>query len=189
MRVWPAGLIGALWILWILYWCVSARSLKPIRRRQSVGSRAVFVGPMALTAVLLTAQRWPGWLGERLVPGGWTRYWVGVTLVVAGLLLSVWARRMLGGNWSGTVTVKVGHELIQTGPYRWVRHPIYTGMLLALLGSALASGRVHGLLAFLIASIALWCKARVEERWMGEEFGERYAEYRRATWALVPFVL
>jgi protein-S-isoprenylcysteine O-methyltransferase Ste14 len=70
-----------------------------------------------------------------------------------------------------------------------VRHPIYTGVLLMLLGTGLAGGRVHGLLAFPIALAALWLKSRVEERWMSAEFGERYAEYRQRSWALIPFVL
>ncbi len=96
---------------------------------------------------------------------------------------------VLGGNWSGAVTVKEGHELVQDGPYRLIRHPIYSGVLLMILGTGLAAGRVHGLLAFPIALIALWFKLRVEERWMGAEFGERYALYKGNSRALIPFVL
>ncbi|MBW8773277.1 MAG: isoprenylcysteine carboxylmethyltransferase family protein, partial [Gemmatimonadetes bacterium] len=89
----------------------------------------------------------------------------------------------------GTVTVKEGHELVQTGPYRWVRHPIYTGILLMILGTGLAGGKVHALLAFPIALIALWLKSRLEERWMVAEFGERYEAYRKSSSAIIPFVL
>ena len=112
-----------------------------------------------------------------------------MALVVAGLSFSVWARRTLGGNWSGTVTVKVDHELVQTGPYRRIRHPIYTGLLLAVFGSGLAAGRVYGIAAFALIAIALVWKLRLEERWMLAEFGERYERYRRSSWALIPFVL
>jgi protein-S-isoprenylcysteine O-methyltransferase Ste14 len=189
MRGWPSGLIGALWLAWIAYWLIAARSVKAVRRHESIGSRAASVIPMLLAAVLLFGRRWPGWLGERLLGGGWTRYEVAVALVAAGLAFSVWARKVLAGNWSGTVTVKVDHELIRTGPYRLIRHPIYTGLLIALFGTALASAQVHGFIGFLIALAGLWRKLRVEERWMSEEFGARYQEYRRTSWALIPFVL
>jgi len=116
------------------------------------------------------------------------RYWIGVVLLAAGLAFAVWARAVLGGNWSGTVTIKEGHELIDRGPYRHIRHPIYSGLLLALLGTWLAGGRVYGLLAFALALSALSGKLRVEERFMAQEFGERYAAYRRSTWALVPWI-
>lgn len=185
----PASLIGLLWLGWGLYWLVAARSAKAARRRESLLSRFAFVTTMALIVVLLAARHWPGFLGAQLIGGGWTRYWLSVVLVVAGLAFSIWARVALGRNWSGTVTIKVDHELVQEGPYRRIRHPIYSGILLALLGSALASGRGHGLLAFAIACVAFVLKARVEEAWMTREFGERYAEYRRRTWALLPYVI
>jgi protein-S-isoprenylcysteine O-methyltransferase Ste14 len=95
----------------------------------------------------------------------------------------------LGKNWSGTVTIKEGHELIMSGPYAVVRHPIYTGLLLAFLGSALARGDWRAVLAFALAAAALWRKLRFEERWMRAQFGDAYAAYARRVSALVPFVL
>jgi protein-S-isoprenylcysteine O-methyltransferase Ste14 len=95
----------------------------------------------------------------------------------------------IGTNWSGTVTIKQGHELVTTGPYALVRHPIYTGLLLALAGSALARGEWRGALAVLIALLALWRKLRLEEHWMREQFGEAYRAYSRRVAALVPFIL
>jgi protein-S-isoprenylcysteine O-methyltransferase Ste14 len=74
-------------------------------------------------------------------------------------------------------------------PYRWIRHPIYTGILLGFVGSAIARGEWRGVLAVLIASLALWRKLRMEERWMIGLFGERYEQYRRDTWALFPYLL
>jgi protein-S-isoprenylcysteine O-methyltransferase Ste14 len=188
MPPYPARLIGTLWGLWVLYWFIAARSAKPTRERESVVSRAAFVLVIAVVVVLL-ADRWPGLLGLQLIGGGWTRYWCAVALLIAGLGFSIWARAILGRNWSGTVAVKVDHELIQRGPYRYIRHPIYTGILLALLGSGLGAGRVQGLLAFALGFLALWLKSRKEERWMAREFAERYAAYKRSSWALVPFVL
>jgi protein-S-isoprenylcysteine O-methyltransferase Ste14 len=183
------NLILALWVIWLLYWLVAALSAKPVRQREPPLPRLLFLAQLLLTAILLAPRRWPGWFDMQLIGGGWTRYWIAVALIFAGLVLSIWARRALGGNWSGSITLKEGHELVHSGPYRWVRHPIYTGLLLMILGTGLAGGRVHGLLAFPIALTALWFKSRVEERWMGAEFGERYAQYRQHSWALIPFVL
>jgi len=101
----------------------------------------------------------------------------------------VWARVHLGGNWSGIVTLKEDHELVRRGPYRWVRHPIYSGLLLAIAGSAVVRGEWRGFLALAIAFAALWRKLKLEERWLGETFGEQYAAYRRRVSALIPFVL
>lgn len=183
------NLILALWVIWLLYWVIAARGNKPVRQREAPATRIAFLAQLILTAVLLAPLPWRGWLWVQLVGGGWTRYWIAVALVVIGLLVCIWARRTLGGNWSGSVTVKEGHELVQNGPYRLVRHPIYTGVLLMILGSGLAAGRVHGLLAFPIALSALWLKSRVEERWMLAEFKERYTAYRGRSRALIPFVL
>lgn len=183
------NLILALWIVWAIYWLVSARSAKPVRRREPVVWRTLFVAQALLTAVLLGPHRWPGGLGVRLIGGGWTRFWIAASITAGGLVLSICARRALGGNWSGSITVKEGHELVSAGPYRWIRHPIYSGVLLMILGTALAGGRVQGLLAFVIALVALYLKSRIEERWMEAEFAARYADYKSRTWALIPLVL
>jgi len=188
MQFWPARLIGFLWLIWCIYWFVSAQSVKPTREREGLGGRVAFVVAVAVVVLLLVIRHWPGVLAERLVGGGWIRYWCAVALVVAGLAFSMWARAILGRNWSGTVTVKVDHELIERGPYRRIRHPIYTGILIALLGSGLAAGQLRGLLAFVIACIALWLKSRVEEAWMERTFAERYVAYRRSSWAFLPYV-
>jgi protein-S-isoprenylcysteine O-methyltransferase Ste14 len=182
-------LILGLWLLWALYWLVAARTAKPVRKREPLLMRLAFIAQALLTAILLGHHSWSGWLGVQLIHGGWTRYGIAVMLIVIGLTISIWARRILGGNWSGSVTVKEGHELVQSGPYRYVRHPIYSGLLLMILGTGLASGQVHGLLAFPIALVSFWIKSRVEEQWMTAEFGERYATYKKTTWALIPYLL
>ena len=109
-------------------------------------------------------------------------------MVAGGLGISIWARRVLGRNWSGIVTVKQDHELIRTGPYRYVRHPIYTGLLLAILGTALIFGEWRGLIAFVIFTAAIMLKVRTEERFMDESFPEQYARYRAEVPALLPFL-
>jgi protein-S-isoprenylcysteine O-methyltransferase Ste14 len=109
-------------------------------------------------------------------------------LIAAGLGLSIWARQHLGRNWSGTVQVKQDHQLICAGPYRLVRHPIYTGILVAFLGTAVVIGHWGGLLAVFIAFGSFWRKLTLEECFMRETFGSAYEEYRARTAALIPYL-
>ena len=94
----------------------------------------------------------------------------------------------LGSNWSSSVTIKRGHELITGGPYSLVRHPIYTGLLTGFLGAAIAIARVSGLVAFALVFALFWFKLRLEERWMRIQFGEVYAQYAQRVPALVPLL-
>jgi protein-S-isoprenylcysteine O-methyltransferase Ste14 len=121
------------------------------------------------------------------VPAGPTRFGSALALTVAGLAFTVWARVHLGRNWSGTVTLKEGHELIRTGPYAYVRHPIYAGLMVALLGSAVACGELRALIGFVIVTAALVRKLRIEERFMRESFPEQYRDYCAEVPALIPF--
>lgn len=136
------------------------------------------------TAVLASLRQplAPGALpaaGTRLVLGG-------ICFVALGLGVSVLARVWLGGNWSGTVTLNQVHELIRTGPYRFVRHPIYTGLLLAVLGSAIAENEWRGLLGFAVIVLAFVHKLGIEERFLTQQFGDSYTRYRQEVPALIP---
>ena len=181
-------LIGWLWVAWITYWVLRALGSKRTRRRESAGSRLAHLLPLVIGGVLLGARELPGpWLAQRLWPRSLTISWSGAALVIIGLLFTVWAREYLGRNWSGTVTVKEDHELIRAGPYAWVRHPIYTGGLTAVLGTALASGTVRAFLGLAVIAAALLRKLHIEERFMAETFPEDYPRYRCEVPALVPF--
>jgi protein-S-isoprenylcysteine O-methyltransferase Ste14 len=181
-------LILWLWWAWALVWAVAALSNKATRRRESRGSRLAHVVPLLIGGVLL-AWRDPPWevLTQRLWPRSFGVYLIGVALLAAGLGLAVWARVYLGRNWSGTVSVKEGHELIRTGPYAYVRHPIYTGLLAAVLGTAIATGTVGAALGFLIILIGLVRKSRIEEVFMRETFPDEYPRYSAEVPALIPF--
>jgi protein-S-isoprenylcysteine O-methyltransferase Ste14 len=182
--------IPALWLAWALYWAAAARGAKRVARREPLWSRAAHIGPLLVAAGLLCAPQLPWALLHQNLPfAGDGAAWVGAVLAALGLALTVWARMHLGSNWSGTVTVKQGHELVRSGPYAWVRHPIYTGLLLMLIGTALVLGEWRGVLAVLIAFAALWRKLKLEERWMRETFGETYDDYRRSVKALLPGIL
>lgn len=183
-------LFPAMWLAWAIYWWISARNVKSAMRCESSKSRLAHIGPLFLTGILFCVPaRAVGFLGDRILPAAPWQFALAAGLTAAGLLFSVWARRYLGSNWSATVTIKHDHELVTGGPYRIVRHPIYTGLLLALLGSAIALGQWRGFLAVAIAFIALWRKLRLEEQWMRQQFGEVYTAYSRRVAALVPFVL
>ena len=187
MQIAHRFLFSAMWISWIVYWIWASRNAKPTERRESLGSRLLHVVPLVLAVALLWGDRVPiAVLNERILPWAPWEFWVAAFVTAAGMLFSVWARVHLGRNWSAVVTIKEGHELIDTGPYALVRHPIYTGLLIAIFGSAMARGEWRGVLAVLIAFAALSRKLRLEERWMTERFGEEYVAYRRRVPALVP---
>ena len=178
--------ISVLWLVWLGYWWLSARDVKRTSRRESIGDRFTYRVPLILGILCLTAPGWvPRPLHQRFVAHGAPAQVVGLLMLMAGLSGAVWARRHLGRNWSASVVVKEDHALVRTGPYRRVRHPIYTGILLAYLGSAVAVGEWRGLVGFVLAFISFLVKSRMEEGRMAETFPE-YAEYRRHTTALIP---
>jgi protein-S-isoprenylcysteine O-methyltransferase Ste14 len=177
-----------MWLAWAAYWWVAAFGAKRVERREPWRSRLVHILPLVAAGWLLWADRLPGsFLNERIFPWAPWIFCTAVLITAIGLSFAVWARIHLGRNWSGTVTIKQEHELIGSGPYAIVRHPIYTGLLIAFIGSALGRGEWRGLLAVLIAWVALWRKLQLEERWMAERFGEQYEYYCRQVPALVPF--
>ena len=175
------------WITWAALWLVLAGGVKPAVRREGLLSRALHLGPLLLGAFLLVGgPMLPAWLNAPILPVGPWLALPGVALVAAGLALATWARFTLGGNWSGTVTVKHRHELIRTGPYAFARHPIYTGLLIALLGTACTANAWRALTALLIIAASFLRKMRTEEAFMRDTFGPAYDTYRAEVAALFP---
>jgi protein-S-isoprenylcysteine O-methyltransferase Ste14 len=180
------------WIAFLLYWQIiwakTARA-KITQRLEPAASRIVRALVFLVVIVLLSISGIPlPWLYRQLWPAGIWPFWIGAAVTVGGLLFAVWARRHLGSNWSRSVTIKQGHELITTGPYALVRHPIYTGILIGFLGTAIALSQVRGFIAFAMVFLVFWAKFRMEEEWMRSQFGETYATYVRQTAALVPYL-
>jgi protein-S-isoprenylcysteine O-methyltransferase Ste14 len=179
--------LAVLWLAWLTYWVFAARDVKPVRRQEFWASRLLTVALIMPAALLMTAPRhWMSWLGARFLPDTMVVYWLGFLMVLAGLAFAVWARTHLGRNWSGTVTVKEDHELVCSGPYAIVRHPIYAGLLLAMLGTAIVLDEWRGLVAFCFLSAAFLLKLRREERFMAESFPDTYPGYRARVPALIP---
>src|SRR5437773_1511896 len=183
----PREWINALWVLFGLYWLVSALNRKKTKRRETWAQRFIYTLPLVAAAELLVRpEARYGWLGSRFVPANLAVEWAGVLLTAAGVAVAFWARWHLGANWSGVVTLKENHELIRTGPYRNIRHPIYTGILLALLGTAIAVGEVRAIIAVAIAYTSFYTKARREESFLSQEFGPKFAEHQRHTGMFLP---
>ena len=180
---------AALWVAWFGYWIVSSGGVKPAARSASWQSRLAYSAPLWVAVVLLINRDLSGVLDQRFLPADLWIATVGVALTAAGHGFAICARRALGTNWSREVTVKLDHELVQSGPYAFVRHPIYTGLSLAFLGTAIAIGEWRGLLAMALAVGSFWYKLGIEERVMTETFGTEYANYRKRVKALIPFLL
>jgi protein-S-isoprenylcysteine O-methyltransferase Ste14 len=183
-------LFPVVWLGWAAYWVLSASSVSAPRRIEKQSARTLRQAELLLAYALLAfPQLGIGWLGLRIVPRTEPLFVSGAAMLILGIGFAVWARVHLGVYWSSSVTLKPGHRLIRSGPYALVRHPIYTGLLLALLGTAVSLDEYRGVLAVIIAVGAFVRKLRLEERWLTEEFGGEYDSYRRDVKALVPGVV
>lgn len=180
------------WIAFLLYWQIikaAGTKTKTTQRLEPATSRILRSLVFLVVIVLLSTNLIPlHWLYRELWPSGLWPFWIGAAVTVAGLLFAVWARQHLGSNWSRAVTIKKDHELITTGPYALVRHPIYTGILTGFLGTAIALSQVRGFICFFLVFLVFWTKLRMEEAWMRSQFGETYATYTHQTAALVPYL-
>ena len=171
---------------WLVFWLASARGNKRNATRTSPLRRFT-----ALAAVLVLRLGWrqfPEYFKQPLLAPTAAWAYIGLVLTAAGLGFTIWARRVLGTNWSAMPSIKKDHELIQRGPYRLVRHPIYTGLLLAVFGSCLAEGRVWNLAVVGMATILLIAKLKAEEALLARQFPDAYLQYRRRVKAIIPFL-
>lgn len=181
-------LISLCWIVFLVYWLVSALSTKKTSERLSWVGRIVHRIPTFFGALLLFRPDLVPALDGPVVPHSVIPQAIAVTLCVLGLLGAIWSRRTLAKNWSGEVVFKEQHELVERGPYRWVRHPIYTSLLLMALATALASGRLGSFLGFLLLVAGLVIKSQMEESLLLRHFPDSYAAYKARVKALVPFI-
>jgi protein-S-isoprenylcysteine O-methyltransferase Ste14 len=180
--------IAGCWIAWALYWMTMAFGAKRTVERGGFFGYRVVAG--LLIGGLIAA-------GRLLHVSAHARLWqtnlaLGIAtdaVVLAGAAFTVWARITLGRNWSAEVTFKEDHELIESGPYALVRHPIYTGLIVMALGTAISYGRASGFGLLVALCGGLWWKARLEERIMSRHFPGAYAAYRARVRAIIPFVL
>ncbi len=179
-----------LWISWLAlaaYWLGSALQVKRTARRQPSGERMVHLLIMVTGFILLYDDSLPwNFLYRRFLPQDIRIEWLGAIITFGGAVFAIWARRTIGKDWSAEVQIKQGHELIRTGPYRYVRHPIYTGFLAAVAGAALYMGQYRAIIAFVIVLIGFARKAKREEAFLASEFGAKFDEHLRRTGFFLP---
>lgn len=179
--------IGYCWATFSVIWVLAAFWTKRSVYRESRAQRLRYVVPLLLGGYLLAkGGRLPDPLSHRVIPQLQALTWIGMALCLAGLAFCIWARFTLGRNWSGVVTVKGGHELITSGPYAWVRHPIYTGLLTMFVATLLVLGHVAGIIAVPLVFFSIWIKLRYEEKLMLQKFPEEYAAYQQRVKRLIP---
>jgi protein-S-isoprenylcysteine O-methyltransferase Ste14 len=183
----PLLLCRGAWLTWLAYWLWAARNTQATKSSEGVLGRLQHLVPLLIAFFLIFHSP-----TQNLVYGRWhdrqSLGYVGLALTVLGLLFTAWGRVHLGRYWSGMVTLKEGHRLIRTGPYALVRHPLYTGFLLAAAGSALAAETVDAAVGFALILVAYLVKLRREETLLTREFGDEYLRFKREVPALVPFV-
>ena len=182
-------------VAWITFWVFLYVPLLFHRvptRRRSFGY-VTQTGILVVIAWLLLALLgwfYPGSLFLRLIPDMPSAGMAGVILTLGGLGFSGYSRIYLGKNWSNIPAIKVGQQLIRTGPYRFVRNPMYTGLLVALIGAVIATGVLLAFLLFGVVAIAIWLKIQTEEEILLETFGEEYLQYKKdVKGALIPFLV
>ena len=189
MRLVYDYLFTALWIAFFVYWQIMAIRVKATQRLEPIASRVLRVLMFGSGLILISFPLPAAWLNLLLWPQDRVTFWSGFAITLAGVLFCVWARVHLGRNWSSSVTIKEGHELIVTGPYALVRHPIYTGILTGLLGTVLAIAELRAVLGLVPIAISLWLKLRLEEKWMRTQFGAAYEAYAGRVKVVVPYLL
>jgi len=179
--------IAALWLAWMITWALAAFwSDRPVRRagfREEASSRAMLAAGAAL--LFIPAHGYSGRLRLWLPP--LPLAWTCVVLVAAGIAIAWWARLYLGRLWSGTVTAKANHSVVDTGPYALVRHPIYSGLLLSIYATMIAKGTVWGVAGAALLTVGVVTKARLEERFLRSELGDAYDRYTSRVPMLLPF--
>ena len=175
---------------WGAYWLIFSRDANKTKESESPLSRLLHLAPIAVAFLGIFAKTFDvPFLKTRWLPEDSAAGPLGALITGLGLSFAVWARNHLGKYWSGIITLKEGHALIRTGPYRFARHPIYTGFLFGALGSAISLGKIRGLAAVALVLIAYRRKIVVEEGVLIKQFGEEYHRFRREVKALIPFVL
>jgi protein-S-isoprenylcysteine O-methyltransferase Ste14 len=189
-------LIAQLWLGFLILWWAWALFNKKASRGRSWRGRAWGMRLALIAAIIVVVQltRLSGlgaWLdrhGDLLLRPARFWQWTGLVLCLAGFLFAIWARLYLGRNWGIPMSLREQHELVTGGPYARVRHPIYSGLMLAGLGTVLALG-MQWLPAMVLVGVFFVLSARTEEKMLSEQFPDAYPPYRRRTKMLIPFVL
>ena len=177
-------IIFVCWAAFWIYWLAASVGVKSGRTRwgRFAGSR------VAIILVLLLLVRLKFFKGRHTVVSDPLLQGIGLVIVLLGLGLAIWARVYLGRNWGMPMTEKADPELVTTGPYSAIRHPIYSGLILAMIGTAIAVS-VYWLIAVVVLGGYFIYSAVMEERYMAGKFPDTYPRYQRETKMLIPYLV
>lgn len=182
--------VPVLWIFFWSYWGLSSLHTGKTEYAESKISRLFHLGMIGSAFAVVAFDRFHmGPLAWSILPESRLVLLTGTIITALGLAFAVWARMQLGINWSGAIAMKADQQLIQTGPYAIVRHPIYTGIVMGVLGTAIAIDGLRGILAIVLIFIAYFRKIWIEEKWLVNQFGSEYIQYQLKVKALIPFIL
>jgi protein-S-isoprenylcysteine O-methyltransferase Ste14 len=180
---------GFCWLAIFVLWAILGFAVKQtVGSRSDVRARIAVWGVMLAWLILLSDDIGPAVLSKRFLPLDAAIANAGLAITILGLGFAAWARFVIGRNWGGLITVQQDHKLMRKGPYGIVRHPIYSGFMLATLGTAIIKGQIGGLISVALIVISWGYKSRLEETLMVERFGSEYEDYRRHVKALIPGV-
>ena len=179
-----AHVLPFLWLIFLVVWAVSALRVKRTRLRETKLGTIFQIVFGILVSLIFTLRL--GSLNERFLPPNPVMEMVGIALAAIGIGIAIWARYYLGRNWSANVVIKQDHELIRRGPYARLRHPIYSGVLLGLLGTVIALDKWRYLLGFVLLAAYFWTKASREEALLSREFGPAWEEHKKHSGFLLP---
>jgi len=178
---------GRLWEALMLVWLLLFFRMKRAKKREKWSERSGYLLILLAGGWLIFGPRSPlELLNYRVLPNVPIVWEIGLAVTATGVGIAIWARLSLGTNWSGTVTLKDDHELVRRGPYRWIRHPIYTGIVVGMLGTAIVKGHLGGWIGAGIVLVGFYIKARREESFLREEFGAGFEEHVRQTGMFLP---
>ncbi len=181
----PLTICFYFWLAWAAYWIISAYTAKETKLSEGLFIRLQHLVPLAAGFLLI-------FYFKGIICGRFYRIsaieYIGVAVTLGGLLFAVWARVHLGRYWSGIITLKEGHKLIRSGPYKYVRHPIYIGFLAAVFGSALAASTGDAFIGFAIMLLSYLVKIHREEEFLSRQFGDEYLRFKQEVPALFPFI-
>jgi protein-S-isoprenylcysteine O-methyltransferase Ste14 len=179
------------WIIVGLVWAIAAPFSKRTIESESLFSRLSYSLPLAAVAWLLFSSPLKDalpFLRDQIGAGNQAVWWIGVAIEHVGASFVLWARFTLGKLWSGTITLKENHRLVQSGPFSITRHPIYTGAIVMALGTAMTDGRIRAFIAVVLMACGFAFKLSKEDKLMAEHFGEQHRDYRAKVSRLIPFL-
>jgi protein-S-isoprenylcysteine O-methyltransferase Ste14 len=184
------NIISICWGVFFVVWVLAAMFTKHTVYHESGTRRLRHIIPIAIGCYLVfRGHRLGPPFNLHIIPQTDAILGAAAILCLCGLGFCLWARAVLGRNWSGTVTLKENHELIVRGPYRLVRHPIYTGLLAMLIATALEQGHIAGTIGLIFVFVSLWIKLSDEEEVMRKQFPDQYAAYAEQVKRIIPFIL